>query len=122
MATQTIEFVSLWQILSQVISTLCVERVSGPYHSLSTPVIQDLNCVKNSNAAYCVGQPSAVLVNGTIYMFYTNNYPGDPGPNPGYILTAVSRDGIHFTNVNTRQVSIICSDLFESYLSAFLYI
>ena len=56
--------------------------------------------------AYCVGQPSAVVVNDTVYLFYSSIYGVEPGPNPGFVLLATSIDGINFNLVNDR--SVIC--------------
>ena len=50
--------------------------------------------------AYCVGQPSAVVLDGEVVVFYSSiggiNDPSD-GPNPGRIIAASSSDGVHFT-------------------------
>eukprot|EP01119_Soliformovum_irregulare_P013733 TRINITY_DN3686_c0_g1_i1.p1 TRINITY_DN3686_c0_g1~~TRINITY_DN3686_c0_g1_i1.p1 ORF type:complete len:387 (-),score=86.86 TRINITY_DN3686_c0_g1_i1:163-1323(-) len=79
------------------------DSITGPYHPHPTPIIQDLNCPKDPNTAYCVGQPSAVAVNDTVYLFYTNQYPGDGGPNGGLVLLSVSQDGVNFKPANGRQ-------------------
>ena len=50
--------------------------------------------------AYCVGQPSAAVIDGAIVVFYSSiggaNDPTTP-PNPGRILSMVSDDGVVFT-------------------------
>lgn len=81
---------------------ICVataDSIQGPYRKVSAPVIQDLSCT--SGSLYCVGQPSAVAVNGTIYVWYTNQCSTDqPGPNPGYIYLQTSKNGVDFTPAN----------------------
>ena len=59
------------------IHRICValaDDVRGPYRKVVTPVIQDLSCAQTANAtscakevgAYCVGQPSAAVIDGAI--------------------------------------------------------
>lgn len=47
-----------------------------------------------------MGQPAAVVVNETVYLYYTLSRANDPGPNPGRIFLATSKDGVHFDLVN----------------------
>ena len=46
---------------------------------------------------YCVGQPSAVVVGSLVYLYYSYIRAGQPGPNPGVVLLAVSADGFSFS-------------------------
>ena len=55
---------------------ICVaiaDNVLGPYYAASLPVVQDLSCPADVNAAYCVGQPSAIVdpVNGGLSFFFS---------------------------------------------------
>lgn len=57
----------------------------GPYQKLGTPVVQDIKCSPTDTNIYCVGQPSAVVFNDLVYLFFTEvDKPNMPGPNPGY--------------------------------------
>jgi len=80
------------------------DRITGPFYKVSMPVVQDLSCPKNPNAAYCVGQPSAVSHSNKIYLYYTSEYPGDTGANPGHIALSVSDDGVNFVGVTSHAV------------------
>ena len=82
---------------------ICVavsDSVVGPYYSATLPVIADLNCTKDWNTAYCVGQPSAVVhPSGTgVLVYYSKVTPQDTvGPNNGHVHVAFSPDGINFS-------------------------
>jgi hypothetical protein len=76
------------------------DQVTGPYRKLSEPVVEDLNCPGDAAASYCLGQPSAVVVGDQVYLYYSNAYPGDPGPGPGKIFLSTSADGIQFSLAN----------------------
>ncbi|MEB2313958.1 MAG: hypothetical protein OZ921_07705 [Sorangiineae bacterium] len=76
------------------------DDVSGPYRKYERPVVEDLGCPSDWNASYCVGQPSAVVADARVYLYYTNAYPGDPGPAPGDIHLATSTDGVQFQPAN----------------------
>jgi len=82
---------------------ICValaDKITGPYYTLSKPVFTDFTCPSDDSKAYCVGQPSAVNYNqNKIYLYFTNQKPGEPGPNSGYVELAISDDGITFTQV-----------------------
>ena len=89
---------------------ICValaDNIAGPYRKVGQPVIQDLSCDPGSHGtncgkeagAYCVGQPSAVIIDDSIVVFYSSvggaNDDTAP-PNPGRILAMSSKDGVHF--------------------------
>jgi len=77
------------------------DTITGPYYSLPKPVLQDLTCSPNNTNIYCLGQPAAVVVNETVYLYYTLVTPNDTqGPNNGKIFLGKSIDGVHFTLVN----------------------
>ncbi len=81
---------------------ICVavaDSVNGPYFSASLPVIEDKNCTKNWNAAYCVGQPSAIVhpSGQGVLVYYSKVTPEDTvGPNNGHVHVAFAADGINF--------------------------
>jgi len=91
---------------------ICValaDHIRGPWRKVGQPVIQDLSCAPDAPAkpgcaaevgAYCVGQPSAVVVGrDEIVVFYSSvGGVNDPvaGPNPGRILAAVTTNGVDF--------------------------
>jgi len=103
-----INFHGVWYLYHTCINTksppdgyannrICVslsDSITGPYYTKTEPVIQDLTCP--GTGPYCVGQPSALVVNNTVYVYYTNQKGGEPGPNPGYIYLATSTDGLNF--------------------------
>jgi hypothetical protein len=106
-----VQFRGVWLLYHTCINTqsppdgyrnnrICVamaDKVAGPYSPLPRPIIEDLNCTSDPSVAYCVGQPTAVVVGDAVYLFYSSVYPGaSPGPNPGVILAAVSADGVNF--------------------------
>ncbi|CUI15373.1 Hypothetical protein, putative [Bodo saltans] len=82
---------------------ICVavaDSVLGPYYSKSYPVIQDLNCTKDYTAAYCVGQPSALVApdGKGVLVYYSKVTTADTTPpNPGKIYVAYAPDGLTFS-------------------------
>jgi hypothetical protein len=86
---------------------ICVavaDSVLGPYYSVSVPVIQDLNCTKDSRSAYCVGQPSSMVSpdGSGVLLYYSKVMPEDvTPPNPGKIYVAFSQDGVNFAPYQT---------------------
>lgn len=76
------------------------DSISGPWSHYPTPVIQNLTCP--STGPYCVGQPSAVVWDDTVIVYYTlvDDATTQP-PNPGNVLRAVSSDGVTFTTSAT---------------------
>eukprot|EP01121_Diplochlamys_sp_Union-15-3_P008263 TRINITY_DN2182_c0_g1_i1.p1 TRINITY_DN2182_c0_g1~~TRINITY_DN2182_c0_g1_i1.p1 ORF type:complete len:415 (-),score=68.69 TRINITY_DN2182_c0_g1_i1:93-1337(-) len=80
------------------------DKITGPYHTYSKPVIEDLTCTSDPSKAYCVGQPSAVALSdrNQVFVFYTNQKGGEPGPNVGYVELAVSNDGVTFTKLTNH--------------------
>ena len=89
---------------------ICVaiaDNVRGPFRKVVRPVIQDLSCAPKANAtscgkevgAYCVGQPSAAVIDGNIVVFYSSIGGANDvmtAPNPGRILAMTSDNGVVF--------------------------
>jgi hypothetical protein len=89
---------------------ICVaiaDNVRGPFRKVVSPVIQDLSCAPKANAtscgkevgAYCVGQPSAAVIDGSIVVFYSSIGGANDvmkAPNPGRILAMTSDNGVVF--------------------------
>ena len=84
------------------------DKVGGPWRKLGTPVIQDLSCDANVTTttcakevgAYCVGQPTAAVIDGEVVLFYSSVggiNDNKEGPNPGRILAMSSNDGRTFS-------------------------
>ena len=85
---------------------ICVamaDSIEGPWKHYPTPVIQNLTCP--STGPYCVGQPSAVVWDDMVVVYYTlvDDATTQP-PNPGNVLRAVSPDGVAFTTPSTTPV------------------
>lgn len=68
----------------------------GPWFLFPGPVVQDTSCSPTDLSAYCVGQPSAVMVNGVIRLYYTETRPGAGGR----IYLQESTDGLTFLPAN----------------------
>ena len=89
---------------------ICValaDNITGPYRKIGKPVIEDLSCDPgNPNTSYakeiggyCVGQPSAAVVDDSIVVFYSSIggvNDNSEGPNPGRVLAMASKDGVNF--------------------------
>ena len=96
---------------------ICVaiaDSVSGPWVKVGEPVIEDLSCASSNSTcakeqgAYCVGQPSAVVIGDEIVVFYSSvggaNDPSTP-PNPGRVLAQATSDGVLFAPRETTVQS-----------------
>jgi hypothetical protein len=89
---------------------ICVamaDSIAGPYRPSGAPIIQDRNCSLDPNV-YCVGQPSALVVNDEVRVYYTD----DPGSGSAIYLQT-SSDGVNFQPANggapviaTRNVDV----------------
>jgi plastocyanin len=62
---------------------ICValaDNITGPFRKIGKPVIEDLTCAPGSHnttcakeiGAYCVGQPSATVIDGAVVVFYSS--------------------------------------------------
>jgi hypothetical protein len=84
---------------------ICVamaDSIAGPYYLHSMPVVQNTSCAPTDTAIYCVGQPSAVTFNNSVFLYFTQINSGNmPGPNAGYVYLATSPDGVNFRWVDT---------------------
>jgi len=98
---------------------ICVamaDSPAGPFYKYPTPVVEDLSCSPTNTDTYCVGQPSAVVYNDLVYLFYTNvNATNLPGPNPGYIYLSISKDGINFQDANNNHPVFLQRDVDVKY-------
>eukprot|EP01052_Picozoa_sp_SAG31_P013405 SAG31_NODE_805_length_11970_cov_3.710793_2_plen_1098_part_00 len=99
---------------------ICValaDNIAGPYRKIGPPVLQDLSCdpgghnttCAKEQGAYCVGQPSATIIDGSVVVFYSSvggvNDDAQP-PNPGRILAMSSKDGVHFVPRHKTQQAL----------------
>jgi hypothetical protein len=89
---------------------ICVtmaDSALGPYAApANNVVLQDLECPSSASAAYCVGQPSAIVSpdGNRVLLYFTRTMPNDKNPpNPGYVYVAESRDGVNFSWLNGRK-------------------
>eukprot|EP01113_Clastostelium_recurvatum_P005049 TRINITY_DN12246_c0_g1_i1.p1 TRINITY_DN12246_c0_g1~~TRINITY_DN12246_c0_g1_i1.p1 ORF type:complete len:411 (-),score=56.46 TRINITY_DN12246_c0_g1_i1:31-1131(-) len=99
---------------------ICVataDSITGPYHLLVEPVVQNITCAPTNTNIYCVGQPSALVHNDTVYLYFTQVADGVnyPGPNQGYVYLATSTDGIHFEWANAKQPVYLQRDVDVKY-------
>jgi len=98
---------------------ICVamaDSIQGPYAKYEEAVVQDLSCSPTDISLYCIGQPSAVVYNDMVYLFFSFvNASNLPGPNPGYIYLAVSPDGVNFKWANNANPVFLQRDVDVKY-------
>eukprot|EP01090_Pellita_catalonica_P007465 TRINITY_DN18050_c0_g1_i1.p1 TRINITY_DN18050_c0_g1~~TRINITY_DN18050_c0_g1_i1.p1 ORF type:complete len:348 (-),score=24.46 TRINITY_DN18050_c0_g1_i1:309-1352(-) len=82
------------------------DHITGPFYKLDRPVIQDLSCPKDPKTAYCIGQPSALVHNDKIYVYYSSVFPlnhGSGPPNEGYVLLSTTPNGVSNWQAETNR-------------------
>ena len=92
-----------WMLCFPFLFFSLADSVDGPYYLVTLPVLEDLTC----NTTYCIGQPSALIYNGQVVLYYSRISPSDvTPPNEGVVLAAVSDDGIAFSPFGDEGVPL----------------